>query len=349
MHDSVSTPTRKERLRSLLPAGALGLSLLVHAIVLVLVGGLVLVEGVIPKQAFQDLGDAMAVEEALVIPETPPDEVMDKSVLEQVHDASQPSAFGSDSPSSAADIIIADSPNGSMSLLPVMSTATSPLGTNLGSITGSQGSGRGTGPSGKRLVNLFGNALESSKMGVILDISGSAHSLLLPVMKEIDNNYGKAPTVLVFGCGMVKDSAEKKSKITIPLFKDAPDFSNPASANANSTIGQIASAAKKGSGIASYLEKLRQRNDVWYVEGLPRGSTRFAFEKLIDEKVDTVFWFADFLDKVDLAEADAIAKKLKREGITVVIYDFTGKPTDPQRTTVATQTGGKIISKVVPK
>jgi len=40
---------------------------------------------------------------------------------------------------------------------------------------------------------------------------------------------------------------------------------------------------------------------------------------------------------------------LKREGITVVIYDFTGKTTDPQRTTVATQTGGKVISKVVPK
>lgn len=345
MHDSVSTPTYKERLRSLLPAGALGLSLLVHAIALLLVGGLVLVEGVIPKQAFQDMGETMAVEDALVIPETPPDEVMDKPVLEQLHDASQPSAFGSDSPASA-DIIIADSPNGSMSLLPVMATAASPVGTSLGGIAGPQGSSRSTGPSGRRLVNLFGNTMESSNLGVILDVSGSAHPLLLPVMKEIDKNYGNARTVLAFGCGMSKAATRKAANITVELYKSAPDPAS-ISPSGTTTLGQIASAMKKSSDLAKYLEKLRSRDDVWYVKGGSKYATRDAFEKLMAEKVDTIFWFADFQDPIDELEAAELVKDLKREGITVVMYDFTGKATAPAKTVIATNSGGKVISQVI--
>jgi len=346
MDKPITAPTRSERLRSMLPAGAFGVSLLIHAIVLALVGGLVLVEGVIPKQTFQDLGGPMDIEEALVIPDTPPDEVMDKSVLEQLHDASLPSAFGSDAPSAAADIIIADSPNGSMSLLPVMSTATSPLGTNLGSIAGTQGSGRGTGPSGKRLVNLFGNTMESSNLGVILDVSGSAHPLLLPVMKEIDKNYGNARTVLAFGCGMSKAATRKAANITVELYKSVPDPAS-ISPSGTTTLGQIASAMKKSSDLAKYLEKLRSRDDVWYVKGGSKYATRDAFEKLMAEKVDTIFWFADFQDPIDELEAAELVKDLKRDGITVVMYDFTGKSTAPAKTVIATKSGGKVISQVI--
>jgi hypothetical protein len=330
-----------------LPIGAFGLSLLIHAGVLLMVGGAVLIKGVIPRESFQELGYQVDGEEAMVLPEEM-ETVIDEPKADQLETASQAYSPSNENTSVQADIIIAEGVSSTMNFVPMLPNA-SPTGTALGGSSGmSSGSGSGSkGPGGKSIINLFGNKLESASLGVILDVSGSAHPLLMPVMKEIDKNYGKAPTLLVFGCGLAKEETLKKSKVTVPLFRDIPDLSAKG-VNGNTTYGQIASAySKKASGLPDYLDKLRKRNDVWYVEGLPRVSTQAAFEKLIDLKVDTIYWFADFQDSVDAVAAEEIAKRLKRNGIKVIIHDFTGKPTDPKKTTVAQITGGKAISQKV--
>jgi hypothetical protein len=341
------TESGKLSVNRALPIGALGLSLLIHLVVLLMVGGAVLVKGVIPRDTFQEFGHPVDGEEAIVLPEEMETEI-EEPKADQIESATQAYSPNNESTSAQADIIIAEGVSSTMNFVPMLPNAT-PTGSALGGGSlpgGSSGSGS-KGPSGKTMINLFGNKMESASLGVILDVSGSAHSLLMPVMKEINKNYGNAPTLLVFGCGLASEETLKKSKLTTPLLRDIPDLSAKA-VNGESTYGQLARAyGLKNSGLADYLDKLRKRDDVWYVEGLPRLSTQLAFEKLIEQKVDTIYWFADFQDSVNALAAEEIAKKLKRNGIKVIIHDFTGRPTDPKKTTVAEITGGKAISQKI--
>jgi len=328
--------------RNMLPFGALGLSLLIHLAVLLMVGGAVLVQGIIPKEAFLTSETASSLEESMVLPEAPPEEVMDKPVLEQLTDVSQTSSQATDSADLSADVIIASSPNGSMNLMPVMSNAVSPLGTSLGAGTGTKGT-RGNGSPSTKMVNLFGNPLESSSLGVILDVSGSTHKLLLPVMEEIDKKYGNAKTVLAIGCGM----STKLTDVTVKPFQGSNPDPVKDKAGARTTLGQILMATNRNAEFEKYVKKLKHREDVWYVQGGDIFATRFAFEKLIEEKVDTIFWFADFADAVAVSEAEDLAKKLRSNNIKVILFDFTGKATKPAPLILPQKTGGKAISQVI--
>lgn len=338
----IPTATRKTTMYNMLPVGAFGLSLLIHVGALLLVGGAVLIHGVIPKDSFEDFGSTLAMEDTLVLPEAPPDEVADRPVLEQISDAPQSVAQAADSADVAADMIIAGSPNGSMNLLPAMAGPVVPLANNLG-IRES----RPAGPSGKKLIKLFGNPLESSSLGVILDVSGSTHTLLLPVMEEIESKYGHARTVLVFGCGMGALGPEKMAGITVQPFKERTADPVRDKAGSRTTLGQIALAMGKSNQLQSYIKKLKTREDVWIVEGGDLQATRKAFEKLMEEKVDTIFWFADFQDQVTVVEAEDLAKKLKSNAIRVVMFDFTGKMKNPAAASLAEKTGGKVISQLL--
>lgn len=332
--------------RNLLPFGALGLSVLIHGGILLMVGGAVLVQGIIPKQSFEDLGTATALDEAMVLPEAPPEEVSDQPQVEQLSDLSQTASPTGDATEVSADIIIANSANGSMNLMPVMSNSVSPLSNRLGSGTGNKGAAS-SGPPGTKMVTLFGNPMESAKLGVILDVSGSTHRLLLPVMEEIDKKYGNALTVLAMGCGMSPTAAQKSGPITVNLYKDAKPDPVKDKPGLRTTLSQIAQATSKNDELAKYMKKLERRNDVWYVYGGDIFATRSAFEKMISEDVDTIFWFADFADSVAVAEAEELIKKLKSKRIKVILFNFTGKPTHDNPSMLGNKTGGKVISQII--
>lgn len=332
----------KDGKRNMLPFGALGLSLLVHVAVLLMVGGAVLVQGIIPKESFLVSDAASSLDESMVLPEAPPEEVMEKPVVEQLTDLSQTSSQASDSADLSADVIIASSPNGSMNLMPVMSNAVSPLGNSLGAGMGTKGT-RGSGSPTAKMVNLFGNPLESSSLGVVLDVSGSTHKLLLPVMEEIDKKYGNAKTVLAIGCGM----STKLTDVTVKPFQGSNPDPVKDKSGARTTLGQLVMAAGKNAELDKYIKKLKHREDVWYVQGGDIFATRFAFEKLIEEKVDTIFWFADFADAVAVSEAEELAKKLRSANIKVILFDFTGNATKPAPLILPQKTGGKAISQII--
>jgi len=63
------------------------------------------------------------------------------------------------------------------------------------------GNGEGWG-SGGGGGSLFGTKIKSNNLGVILDISGSAHEHLDKAFTEIDKSFPKSHIVLVVGCGM---------------------------------------------------------------------------------------------------------------------------------------------------
>jgi len=75
------------------------------------------------------------------------------------------------------------------------------------------GFGSGGGAGGVREMSvesitkeLFGAQVTASKLGVILDVSGSAHSHLRAALAEINSKFPDAVVVGVVGCGMLPDS-----------------------------------------------------------------------------------------------------------------------------------------------
>jgi len=78
-------------------------------------------------------------------------------------------------------------------------------------VYGRGGGGFGGGLAGVRemaiTADLFGVSVTAENLGVILDISGSAHAYLSQAIEEIDRNFPKAHMVLVVGCGMSDGTA----------------------------------------------------------------------------------------------------------------------------------------------
>jgi len=54
-----------------------------------------------------------------------------------------------------------------------------------------------------------------TKLGVILDISGSAHGFLSAAINEVEKNFDHNPTLLVMGCGM--NPSVKASDVKVEL------------------------------------------------------------------------------------------------------------------------------------
>jgi hypothetical protein len=168
--------------------------------------------------------------------------------------------------------------------------------------TGSGMGGKGGG-SGMRFGTLFGKRVEAKKLGVILDVSGSAVPFLPEVLKQIQKDFADATLVLVDGCGMGGDS--KKAEV------DA----------------LVAGKAKKS--VADLWARFMEFKKSFYAHG-GKGSSHHAFEKLLEEKVDAIYWFADFADDVDANLAGKLTDELSEKQVKVYLHSFAGRePPEP--------------------
>jgi len=73
---------------------------------------------------------------------------------------------------------------------------------------------------------------------------------------------------------------------------------------------------------------------------------QFAFEQLIKDGADTIYWFGDFADRVDKEVAEDLGRKLKARGVKVIAHNFTGGKVSPEAMIIVDKTGGQAISKV---
>lgn len=236
---------------------------------------------------------------------------------------------------------------------------------------GGRTGGAGGGSGGKLSGSLFGVKIETKKLGVMVDVSGSAHPFLLGALMEVEQSFKGMPTVLVFGCGAKKSvkSSDFAIKGALQADKDYAKqleilSSKPAEAQrkaAEETVyGQVAKASLTPGtkALGQYFDRMqKQANVYWSVSDKgenPRFGADHVMKFLADQDVDTIYWFSDCNDVFEIPAAEEIAKKLKAKGIRVIAHNFTGlddpkvNPGVPAAKKIVEETGGQYISKKIP-
>ena len=209
----------------------------------------------------------------------------------------------------------------------------------------------GTGTSG----SLFGRQVTSKNLGVVLDVSGSAHKHLDKAIAEIDKNFPTAHIILVVGCGMSDGKAaigggggKVPGKPRVVSYKDL-DSEKEYNSLKRSVPGQLEDFFRKiGEERSKELRQyFKQRDNLYALYGGDIHGTNFAFDFLLDIRVDTIYWFADFADRIDTETIEDLTKKLQRRGVMVISHNFLGKPVRKQAAEMTEKTGGETIE-VVP-
>ncbi len=203
-------------------------------------------------------------------------------------------------------------------------------------------------------ASLFGRQVTAKNLGVILDISGSAHRHLDKAITEIDNNFPSAHIILVVGCGM----SDGKGAIgggggKVPGKPRIIPYKKRDSEKQYNTLTR--SAPRQMEGFyrrvgAERAKELRKyfdtRDNLYALYGADILGTNFAFEFLLDLNVDTIYWFADFADRIDPKTIEDLTKQILRNRVTVISHNFLGRSVGKLATEMTEKTGGYTIETI---
>lgn len=298
-------------------------SLAVHAMLLVIFGGVVLFSGGVSENSFQSeqrLSEESAEVESPNFEEKVSQETgLGETPLEAPDSAQGPAASEALVKVDRLGWVLVMQPKGGV---PVVGW-------------GSQATDRG-----RSYGELFGIKMGQKKLGAIVDVSGSMRPFLENVLTEVLSNFPDAALVLVDGCGMeVADSnsasppspsrsPRKRKKGQERKNTDGPRIL-PHLVELNRPEG-VGSAAVSGWGglrtaYPRLFEALRNRAHTWIVVGDgAEAGTRLAFEHLAEERVQAIYWFSDFADSVEPREGERAAEIVRRNKIEVYLHPMEG-------------------------
>lgn len=274
-----------------------------------------------------------------------PKEVQEKKVTTKV--MRKPS-----SPSSSMARVIAANTQSAVAVPVPDQTASAPSldfgdGDDFGS---GWGDGNGTGGGGY----LFGRQINSRNLGVVLDISGSAHAYLGEAIAEIDKSFPTAHIVLVVGCGMSDGNLSVSGGGKVPGKPRIVDYQKMDSEKKHNSLPRSGPAQlelfykKIGSKRSKELRELfKKRDNLYLLYGGDIMATHIAFEHVLDKNVDYIYWFADFADKTSPSIIENLSKKLKFDQVTLISHNFLGKPVGKLAKEMTLKTGGSVIE-VIP-
>jgi hypothetical protein len=326
-------------------------SVLIHLVAVSLVGSYVIFREVSePEDFISGGGDGFISEQeaAALEPEplAPQLDQLDQPMMPQnqpaAADMNAPVMLVTSSMNSATSVvaapIVAPSKGNSDSTLPVIGAP------------GRQGGPKGL--PGKWTKNtLYGAQIETQKLGVILDISGSAQEYLLEVVDEVDSKFKGAEIILFAGCGMHGKAAPNLYNIQ-PAERLKEELRKAAEEKADNVLGYLGAAmyTKEPNELQRLLKRMMRRDEVLVLvngQGTERTSGgEYAFKRLIADDVDTVYWFADFKDRVTKELSAEVATALAEKKIKLVAHNFSGAPVPELVQAIVTRTGGQSISKV---
>lgn len=210
------------------------------------------------------------------------------------------------------------------------------------------------GMGGLRTGKIYGTEVKAKQLGVIIDVSYSAHKFLAGAIKEIQKSFPDAIIVLYPGCGIqdIREGDDHKVRQLSEIDKKEIDDKNVPKF---SSAGMI-KAALNIKDFEKVVDRPANRKRIFLSWSVPKGKggkasplinhTEVAFEYLLDQKVDSIFWFADFQDPVKGTTADKLRKTLKRKKVPVHISNFSGKETAASVKEYAEDTGGSVTSQI---
>ena len=172
-------------------------------------------------------------------------------------------------------------------------------------------------------ADLFGTRVSARTLGVLLDISFSTHKKIDQVFREIDKTFRNALVVLSPDCVI-----STHTTTIYPLKEYAKGTRRHRKVGKYSTQPFAEGLLAKNQEFAKIWDKLQaeERGYIAFAESstgrTANGGANDAMEFLRDQGVDTIYWFADFEDKVDAAAALELLKSMKRGAITLIMHDF---------------------------
>lgn len=226
------------------------------------------------------------------------------------------------------------------------------------SVYGRGGGGFGGGLQGIRQMaitaDLFGMQITAENLGVILDVSGSAHAHLDKAIAEIDKNFPSAYMVLVVGCGMSDTKGVPAGGGRVPGKPRVIPYDKLDSEDEYNSLGRSVPAQletffkrigeKRSKELRRYFER---RDNLFVLYGGDIRAANYAFDFVLDRNVDTIYWFADFADSIDTSVIEDLTRRISRNRVQVIAHNFLGKPVKPEVKVMTEKTGGMTIE-VVP-
>jgi hypothetical protein len=218
---------------------------------------------------------------------------------------------------------------------------------------GGFGNGMGMGAMSGRTfkpIMMFGKELKDTrKMAVVMDVSRSMTKFLPLVAKELDKVAFGSPLVLYFGCGLMKPPAKLDADIN-PVTSDAfrafwqawegkTSLRIPAEERRN-----IKYDPAKPMPLESIFDMMSKRRNTWFVEfnGITFASTALMSKEVME--ADTIYWFADFMDRVDSEQMALVLKTLKKRKQKLYIHaSREGRSFVQVRDELVIPSGGEVI------
>lgn len=317
-----------------MPGLALGpamISLLIHAIVLSVVAGTVLIQQAPVRAEFeaQPEVDLPLITEAVPAPAEVDDMPSPEPEAPGTDDGAPATAMGSlDQPivDAAMEVVaVTTSTNAFLVRSGVgLKTGTDMVGLGNKGIGIGQGSGKGNGGKGSPAIStkeIFGMKVQAERIAVVLDCSGSMLGVLEPVIKEILGSFPNAIIIGAQGCAVFPSSV-----LPIDTRLEPVDKTRDPSAKF----------------LCNSLPYDLQKTSLWSRRG-PGGA---LVQQANEGSVQAVYWFADFQDPIESKGMRDITDALVRAGIRLYVHSVERHP-DPAIEEAVEETGGQIIIKKI--
>lgn len=186
------------------------------------------------------------------------------------------------------------------------------LGTTLGNFDANFSS------TGSGSVVMFGKELKNvRKIAVVMDVSRSMTKYLPEVVKEMKKIGRDSPLVLYFGCWMYPIDTNKLETV-YPV--SGPEFDKfwqywQGKMNMQDVMKEYKNLKydpKKPMGLEDVYKTVKNRKDTYFIDR--DGSQTSVYSALMAKEIrdaDTIYWFADFMDRVDDNMLADFVKKMK--------------------------------------
>lgn len=235
-------------------------------------------------------------------------------------------------------------------------------GHGFGGAGGGFGNGLGTGAlSGVTFkpLMMFGVELKDTrKIAVVMDVSRSMTRYLPIVVKELDKVARGSVVVMYFGCGLA-NPPRRKSDVDDKVRKaEGDDFASfwqnwegdtPVNLPQEDRKKLRYDPAKKMP-LDDIYQMLARRPSTYYLDFSGIG---YAWTALMSNEVkeaDAVYWFADFQDKVDEDQMDAVRRRFKARKQKLFIHASTrGRFFEQVRDNLVLPLDGEVIETELPK
>ncbi len=219
-----------------------------------------------------------------------------------------------------------------------------------------KGLGAGSGGLGPAGATLFGIKMEDSrKVAVVMDVSRSMTKYLPIVAKELDKLAARGPLILYFGCGLKEPTSKGRfDDDVLPAHGSIFDcfwqnWQGKAALNMpEAERKKLTYDPNAKMPLAPIHKQMSNRLDTYFIDfnGIFHTQSALVCDEIRD--ADTIYWFADFQDKVEKDVMKDVLRKLKSRRQKLYMHATTkGKAFEEVRDGLCIPSGGTATVKDV--